>query len=130
MDLWIEYFQYSIGEISKPDGLKRIREIGERGLTAVGKHVSDGLLMWSAVRELENAVLAGLQVRNERLEVVVDCWSTIASWKCIISGEVNFALCCFGCVKLVLLLPEFDLTEFRNLVTSCAIEACYRSLFE
>ena len=71
VDLWIEYFQYSIGDISKPDGLKRIREIGERGLTAVGKHVSDGLLMWSAVRELENAVLAGLQVRNDRLKV--DC---------------------------------------------------------
>ena len=64
VDLWLEYIQFSIGDISKDGGLERIRTVAERALTAVGLDVSRGALIFEAYRELENAVLAGLQVNS------------------------------------------------------------------
>ena len=53
-----------MGDIGEAGGLDRIRKIGESALTAAGKHVGQGLLIWSAVREFENAVLSSMQVRR------------------------------------------------------------------
>ena len=41
---------------------ENIREVLERALTAAGLHVTKGALLWTAYREYEMAMLAGLQV--------------------------------------------------------------------
>ncbi|KAK6189074.1 hypothetical protein SNE40_005118 [Patella caerulea] len=58
--LWLEFAQFSIGEMSSKDGMRKTRETFERAITAVGLHVSQGSTIWEAYRELENAVLATL----------------------------------------------------------------------
>ena len=58
-----------MGDIGEAGGLDRIRKIGESALTAAGKHVGQGLLIWSAVREFENAVLSSMQVRVLRKSI-------------------------------------------------------------
>ena len=60
--MWLEYVQYSIGEMGQEDGTKRVRDVFERALTACGLHPVLGNTLWEAYREFENALLAGLQV--------------------------------------------------------------------
>lgn len=71
IDLWLEYFQFSMGGIAEPGGLERIRQVSEAALQASGKHVGQGVLMWSAVREFENAILSTMQVACWLADVLV-----------------------------------------------------------
>ncbi|GFO32792.1 squamous cell carcinoma antigen recognized by t-cells 3 [Plakobranchus ocellatus] len=58
--LWLEYVQFSIGRMGEEDGLALIRDAFERALAAVGLHASQGVNIWEAYREFENAISAGL----------------------------------------------------------------------
>lgn len=64
VDVYLEYIQFSIGDMAKPDGLERIRSVCERALEIAGLDVSKGYALWEAYREFESAILSGLQVRN------------------------------------------------------------------
>ena len=43
-------------------GLQRIRKVVEAALQAAGKHVGQSVLLWSAVRQFEGAILMTMQV--------------------------------------------------------------------
>ncbi|RUS77540.1 hypothetical protein EGW08_014694 [Elysia chlorotica] len=58
--LWLEFVQYSIGRMGEEDGLTTIRAAFEQALVAVGLHASQGVNIWEAYREFENAISAGL----------------------------------------------------------------------
>ncbi|GFR93553.1 squamous cell carcinoma antigen recognized by T-cells 3, partial [Elysia marginata] len=58
--LWLEYVQFSIGRMGEEDGLTTIRNAFEQALAAVGLHASQGVNIWEAYREFENAITAGL----------------------------------------------------------------------
>ena len=60
--IWVEYIQFSIGALNEPNGLEKIRSICERAIMVAGYHVKKGFTLWEAYRELENAILVGLQV--------------------------------------------------------------------
>ena len=62
MPLWLEYVQFSIGRMGEEDGLAVIRAAFEQALAAVGLHASQGVNIWEAYREFENAISAGLMV--------------------------------------------------------------------
>lgn len=55
--IWLEYAQFSIGNMGLKDGLENVRNIFERALTAVGLHVTQGALIWEAFREFELVIL-------------------------------------------------------------------------
>ncbi|XP_013394832.1 squamous cell carcinoma antigen recognized by T-cells 3 [Lingula anatina] len=59
--LWLEYVQFSIGEMAKEGGIDHIRSTFERAITAGGLHMTKGASLWEAYREFENAILSGLQ---------------------------------------------------------------------
>lgn len=61
-DMWLEYAQYSIGGMGSPGGIDKVRSIFERGVTAVGLHMTKGQTVWEAYREFENAILSTVQV--------------------------------------------------------------------
>jgi len=58
VDLWLEYCQYSLGNIGSEEGIRRARDIHERAVTACGLHVSQGALVWDSYRLFENALLS------------------------------------------------------------------------
>lgn len=64
--LWLAYIEFleevdpSVAEMS-PEGLAKIRQIFERGLSAGGLHLSEGCKLWISYRELEMAVLTSLE---------------------------------------------------------------------
>uniref|UniRef100_A0A3B4B197 RRM domain-containing protein n=1 Tax=Periophthalmus magnuspinnatus TaxID=409849 RepID=A0A3B4B197_9GOBI len=60
-DIWLEYAQYSIGGMALPGGIDKVRAVFERGLTAVGLHVTKGQMVWEAYREFENVILTTVQ---------------------------------------------------------------------
>lgn len=65
MSVWLEYVQFSIGNIGETwaeSGLEAVRETFERAITAVGIHVTQGCLIWEAYREFETAYLQFLKV--------------------------------------------------------------------
>lgn len=64
VEIWVEYAQFSIGGMDDKDGIKNIRSVCEKALTACGLHVTKGMLVWETYREFENALLVGMQVRN------------------------------------------------------------------
>ena len=57
VDLWLEYCQFSIGEMAAPDGVKRIRDVFERALVSCGRNIARGSLIWDAYREFEAVCL-------------------------------------------------------------------------
>lgn len=70
--IWLEFIQFSIGEMGKPNGIEKIRSVCERGIHFAGLHVTKGYCLWEAYREFESAILSGLQasfagsVQNEQ----------------------------------------------------------------
>jgi hypothetical protein len=60
--IWVEYIQFTIGALNEPNGMEKIRSVCERAVSIGGYHVKNGFTLWEAYRELENAILAGLQV--------------------------------------------------------------------
>lgn len=62
--MWLEYVQFSIGGMAGEGGMRHVRDVFERALTAAGLHVTKGAMIWEAYREFEAAVLAGLMVRT------------------------------------------------------------------
>ena len=62
VEIWLEYIQFSIGDMGKPGGLENIRKICERSIELAGLDVANGYLLWEAYREFESAILSGLQV--------------------------------------------------------------------
>ncbi|CAF0786412.1 unnamed protein product [Didymodactylos carnosus] len=61
--IWLQYLQFSIGEMTrKPDGIDAIRNLFERSLIPGGLHVRDGILLWQAYLEVEQAILMGIEV--------------------------------------------------------------------
>ncbi|XP_058491737.1 squamous cell carcinoma antigen recognized by T-cells 3 [Solea solea] len=60
-EIWLEYAQYSIGGMGSPGGIDKVRAIFERGVTAVGLHMTKGQTVWEAYREFENAILSTVQ---------------------------------------------------------------------
>lgn len=70
--IWLEYIQFSIGEMGKPNGIEKIRSVCERAISFTGLHVTKGYTLWEAYREFESAILSGLQasfagsVQNEQ----------------------------------------------------------------
>ena len=71
MDIWLEYAQYTIGGMGEPDGVTRVRSVFDRAVSEVGLHVTKGSNIWDAYREFENAILAGLKVRQILYNTVV-----------------------------------------------------------
>ncbi|PSN43747.1 hypothetical protein C0J52_06406 [Blattella germanica] len=65
VDLWLEYAQFSIGNMGLQDGMKSVRDTFERALTAVGLHVARGAILWEAYREFENVMLVSMQPSSE-----------------------------------------------------------------
>ena len=61
-EVWLEYSQYSIRWMNQADGLKRIRDVMERAIAAVGQHATEGSSLWEMYREFENAMLLNMQV--------------------------------------------------------------------
>uniref|UniRef100_T1IRW8 RRM domain-containing protein n=1 Tax=Strigamia maritima TaxID=126957 RepID=T1IRW8_STRMM len=61
VDLWLEYVQFSIGQMGMADGILNVRNIFERAITAAGIHFVKGHVIWEAYREFENAVLSTLE---------------------------------------------------------------------
>ncbi|KAM3826001.1 squamous cell carcinoma antigen recognized by T-cells 3 isoform 2-T2 [Vipera latastei] len=59
--IWLEYAQFSIGDIGREGGIERVRSIMERALIAVGLHVTQGAAIWQVYREFENALLATMK---------------------------------------------------------------------
>uniref|UniRef100_A0A670ZRT9 Spliceosome associated factor 3, U4/U6 recycling protein n=1 Tax=Pseudonaja textilis TaxID=8673 RepID=A0A670ZRT9_PSETE len=70
--IWLEYAQYSMGDIGTEGGIARVRAILERAIIEVGLHVTKGAAIWETYREFENAILATMQVSpgNAALELV------------------------------------------------------------
>ncbi|KAJ8978971.1 hypothetical protein NQ317_001443 [Molorchus minor] len=68
VELWIEYAQYSIGV----SDVETTRSILERGLTAAGRHTSQGSLLWDTLRELEHAHLSLAPKESEEWKVQVN----------------------------------------------------------
>lgn len=64
VEIWLEYIQFSIGEMGKPNGLEKIRSVCERSLKIAGLDVRKGNLVWEAYREFESAILSGLQASS------------------------------------------------------------------
>lgn len=57
--MWLEYLQISIGNMSSDEeATKKIRDLAERALMAVGLHVAKGVFIWEAYREFEQVLLA------------------------------------------------------------------------
>ncbi|PNF41960.1 Squamous cell carcinoma antigen recognized by T-cells 3 [Cryptotermes secundus] len=65
VDLWLEYAQFSIGNMGLQDGVKTVRNTFERALTAAGLHAAKGAILWEAYREFENVMLTMLQSRAD-----------------------------------------------------------------
>ncbi|KAJ4445263.1 hypothetical protein ANN_07064 [Periplaneta americana] len=63
VDLWLEYAQFSIGNMGLQYGVKIVRDTFERALTSVGLHVAKGAILWEAYREFENVMLGMLQAK-------------------------------------------------------------------
>ena len=57
VDLWLEYCQFSIGNMAAADGVKNIRDVFERALVSCGRNVARGSLVWDAYREFEAVCL-------------------------------------------------------------------------
>lgn len=64
VEIWLEYIQFSIGDMGKPGGLENIRKICERSIELAGLDVANGYLLWEAYREFESAILSGLQASS------------------------------------------------------------------
>ncbi len=60
--IWVEYIQFSISSLNEPNGKEKIRSICERAISVGGYHVKTGYTVWQVYRELETAILGGLQV--------------------------------------------------------------------
>ena len=50
VDLWLEYCQFSLGGIGTAEGVAQARTTHEAALTACGRHVAKGALVWEAYR--------------------------------------------------------------------------------
>ena len=73
---------------------ENIREVLERALTAAGLHVTKGALLWTAYREYEMAMLAGLQVLYHKQlkyakEIIYACFE---DWINITKNKFLFSL--------------------------------------
>lgn len=60
--MWLEYVQFAIGGMGGAGGMDKVREVFERAVQAAGLHITKGALLWDAYRELESAILSGMQV--------------------------------------------------------------------
>lgn len=58
--VWLKYVQFATGRMGEADGVATVRNAFERAPSAVGIHVSQGVNIWEAYREFENAITAGL----------------------------------------------------------------------
>ena len=67
VEIYLEYIQFSIGDMGKPNGLEAVRGLCERALELAGLDVSKGYALWEAYREFECAILSGLQVRAKSM---------------------------------------------------------------
>lgn len=63
VDLWLEYAQFSIGNMGLQDGVETVRNTFERALTTAGLHAAKGAILWEAYCEFENVMLGMLQSR-------------------------------------------------------------------
>lgn len=64
VEVWLEYCQFTLGDIGSPEGIQTAREVFERAISSVGLHMAKGGLIWAAYREFESA-LVGLQGESE-----------------------------------------------------------------
>lgn len=59
MEVWLEYLQFSIGNMgNEKDAAKNVRQLFERALTDVGLHTIKGAIIWEAFREFEAVLYA------------------------------------------------------------------------
>ncbi|TRY70053.1 hypothetical protein TCAL_04845 [Tigriopus californicus] len=65
VDVWLEFCQFTLGNIGSPEGIQMAREVFERAISSVGLHMAQGGLIWAAYREFESA-LVGLQSDSEK----------------------------------------------------------------
>jgi len=61
VDIWLEYIQFSIGDMGTPNGVENVRNICEKAISFAGLHVTKGSSLWEVYREFESALLAGHQ---------------------------------------------------------------------
>ncbi|XP_014473485.1 PREDICTED: squamous cell carcinoma antigen recognized by T-cells 3-like [Dinoponera quadriceps] len=65
VEVWLEYLQFSIGNMSTEEGrVKDIRQLFERALTTVALHTVKGAIIWEAFREFENVLLTLINAEN------------------------------------------------------------------
>lgn len=61
VNLWQEYIQFALGFLTT----EKVREILERGLNAVGMHVTEGSLLWDMLRDIELAHLSATKPQTD-----------------------------------------------------------------
>lgn len=67
VSIWLDYVQFSIGNIGETwvtSGVQTVRQTFEQAVTAVGIHVTQGCLIWEAYREFEKAYLHYLKEKD------------------------------------------------------------------
>ncbi len=70
VEIYLEYIQFSIGDMGKPNGLEAVRGLCEKAVELAGLDVSKGYALWEAYREFESAILSGLQVSKSKNSVL------------------------------------------------------------
>ncbi|XP_066592775.1 squamous cell carcinoma antigen recognized by T-cells 3-like [Prorops nasuta] len=66
VEVWLEYLQFSIGNMgADKDASKKVRQLFEQALTAVGLHTIKGAIIWEAFREFESVLYALIDQENQ-----------------------------------------------------------------
>ncbi|XP_054717886.1 squamous cell carcinoma antigen recognized by T-cells 3-like [Uloborus diversus] len=71
VSVWLEYVQFSIGNIGDTwtqSGIENVRQVFERAITAIGLHVAQGCLIWEAYREFESIYLLSLKNKSYSID--------------------------------------------------------------
>lgn len=58
VDVWLQYAQFVMSDMSTEQNISDLRQVIERGIVAVGLDASRGNLMWQLYRELESALVS------------------------------------------------------------------------
>jgi hypothetical protein len=64
--IWIEYIQYKIPFFTASNSIDELRNLFEVGLSSCGVHLTDGIRLWTAYIELEQAILDGILLNSNQ----------------------------------------------------------------
>ena len=66
VDVWLQYCQFMMSNMSTEQNISDLRQVIERALVAVGLDAGRGNLIWELFRELETALTSMSQDENEK----------------------------------------------------------------